>query len=228
MKTKLLLLHGALGSQKQFSRITSLLKDSFDVYTLNFEGHGGVPANEDYSIPLFTTNVIQFLDKNKLQKVEVFGYSMGGYVALNLAKNYPDRVGAVVTLGTKFNWTKESAANEVKMLRPDIIEKKVPHFAKKLQEEHHPLDWKGVMNNTAQLMSNLGNGLAFDANDYKSISNPVILGIGTKDVMVSEEETRLVFQELPRASMVVLENLPHAIEKIEPTIIASYMKQSFQ
>lgn len=228
MKTKLLLLHGALGSQKQFSGITAALKEKFDIYSLNFEGHGGVPTKENYSVDLFRQNVIDFLDENELQKVAVFGYSMGGYVALNLAIHHADRIDKIVTLGTKFHWTPESAENEVNMLRPDIIEKKVPQFAKKLADDHKPLDWKKVMTNTAELMLGLGNGLAIKSTDYQSITSEVVLGIGTKDLMVSEEETRLVFEKLPNASMVVLEDVPHPIEKIQSEVIVPYITQSLQ
>ena len=32
------------------------------------------------------------------------------------------------------------------------IEEKVPHFAKMLEKEHYPLDWKIVMEKTAAMM----------------------------------------------------------------------------
>ena len=47
------------------------------------------------------------------------GHSMGGYVALKLALKRPELVDRIITLGTKFNWTPEVAAKEVKMLNPD-------------------------------------------------------------------------------------------------------------
>lgn len=47
---KLLLLHGALGSKNQFKSLKEILKSDFDVYDFNFEGHGGLVSDADFSI----------------------------------------------------------------------------------------------------------------------------------------------------------------------------------
>ena len=60
MKEKVLLLHGALGSKEQFSSIKKIIEVAFDVYDLNFEGHGGVASSREISIELFTHNIIDF------------------------------------------------------------------------------------------------------------------------------------------------------------------------
>ena len=122
MKQKLLLLHGALGSKKQLLPIKTLLEPHFDAYSLDFEGHGDFASDKEYSIVLFTKNVIDYLDKNSIDAINIFGYSMGGYVGLNTALNFPDRINSIVTLGTKFDWSIESASKEIKMLNPEIIE----------------------------------------------------------------------------------------------------------
>jgi|APGre2960657404_1045060.scaffolds.fasta_scaffold03048_5 esterase/lipase len=63
---KILLLHGAIGANEQFSALQQELADSFSVYSLNFSGQGGAPfSNTPFSIKLFATEVIAFLDENK-------------------------------------------------------------------------------------------------------------------------------------------------------------------
>ena len=109
----LILLHGALGSEKQLHALKNELTN-FNIYTLNFEGHGGRTINGSYSIDRFVQNVLDFMFANQLQNASFFGYSMGGYVALKLAAYHPEKVESIVTLGTKFNWTPEIAAAEVK------------------------------------------------------------------------------------------------------------------
>lgn len=133
MKKTLLLLHGALGSKQQFAELKKQLSDEFELYDLNFDGHGGSTTDEAFSIALFTQNALAFMDAQGLEQVAIFGYSMGGYVALNMALKHPNRVRQIITLGTKFDWTIESASREVKMLNPAVIEAKVPHFAQKLK-----------------------------------------------------------------------------------------------
>ncbi len=81
---------------------------------------------------------------------------MGGYVGLNLAKEYPELVGRIVTLGTKFAWTKEVAEKEIKMLNPEKIAEKIPAFADRLKSIHTNNNWKEVVRKTARMMYGLG------------------------------------------------------------------------
>ena len=61
---------------------------------------------------------------------------MGGYVALNLASQSPEILGKIITLGTKFAWTKESATHETSRMIPEIMEKKIPAYTQKLERVH--------------------------------------------------------------------------------------------
>ena len=82
-KPDLILLHGALGSQVQFSELSKKLSSSFTIHTFNFSGYGGRPIDQAPSIELFSQNLIDYIVENDLVSPFVFGYSMGGYVALN-------------------------------------------------------------------------------------------------------------------------------------------------
>ncbi len=114
---KLLLLHGAIGSADQLIPIAEKLGDKFDIHRLNFSGHGGgALPQEPFSIKLFANDVLRWMDLLSIKKIDIFGYSMGGYVALYLAKNYPDRIGKIFTLAAKFEWNEVGAEKESKML----------------------------------------------------------------------------------------------------------------
>ena len=122
----LILLHGALGSAAQLDQLSGLLKPCYSCCTLNFSGHGGTPMPDAFSIGLFAGDVLRFMAASNIEKADFFGYSMGGYVALYLAANHPERVGKIITLATKFAWTPESASREIRMLDPQKIAKKIP------------------------------------------------------------------------------------------------------
>ena len=215
MKSNLILLHGALGSENQFIQLQEFLSNHFSVYTFNFEGHGGRQSNEAYSMKLFSQNIQDFMTENGLEQSHFFGYSMGGYVALVLAKKHPEKVGKIMTLGTKFDWTPETSAKEVKMLNPEKIEEKVPKFAAMLQKRHHPLNWKEVLRKTAQMMLDLGNGKALQLFDFEEISHEVVVGIGSEDNMVTMEESREISEKLPNGKMEIFQKFPHPIEKVD-------------
>lgn len=220
MKQNILLLHGALGSKRQVEKLEKLLSDKFNVYCLNFEGHGGKPCETDFSIDLFTQNTFDFINKNEIKKIHIFGYSMGGYVGLNLALKYPKLVDSIVTLGTKFNWSKEAAEKEVKMLNPTIIEQKVPHFAAQLKTIHAPNDWKIVMQKTASMMLRIANHERLTMEDLKQINHRVLIGIGEKDKMVSVEESENAANVLPNGELKVIDGFYHPIERNDYEVLA--------
>jgi pimeloyl-ACP methyl ester carboxylesterase len=224
MKPVLVLLHGALGSKAHFSGLIPHLTDDFEVYTLNFEGHGGNLSDSEFSIDLFSKNLVDFLDANKLKKVAVFGYSMGGYVSLYAALRHPAFFEQIVTLGTKFDWTPEAAAKEVRMLVPEVIEEKVPRFAENLKNLHLPDDWKKVMSKTATLMKNMGDHPPLTTADFAQISIPVTIGIGDADKMVTPTESKLVADALPNSTYQILPNVIHPIDQVPVAILVAYLK----
>ncbi len=209
---KLLLLHGALGSAANFTNLKALLADSFQIHTLNFESHGGREVVDTLSIPGFAEEVLAYLNENDIDKISIFGYSMGGYVALYLAKQHPERVGKVFTLATKFDWTPDGASKEARMLNPITINEKVPKYAAAL-EALHGNNWKELMRRTAVMMLGLGNDPALKDVDLEQIHIPVLLSVGDRDAMVSIAETVNVYRLLPQAQLLVLPNTIHPFEK---------------
>jgi pimeloyl-ACP methyl ester carboxylesterase len=224
MKT-LLLLHGALGTQSQFETLKKLLQSKFDVHTFDFEGHGARATEKEYSMDLFAQNLKDYLDQHNLKNVLVFGYSMGGYVALRLAQQHPLYFEKIITLGTKFNWTPESAAKEVKMLDAEKIQEKVPAFAHALSKLHTATDWKQVLQKTAAMMLALGNGKASTDADFKRITVPCFMGVGDQDTMVSREETQQVTALIPNAQFYLLENTIHPVDKLDFEKVAKLIQE---
>lgn len=220
----LLLLHGALGSEVQLQPLKELLANDFNVHTLNFEGHGGRTSNRVFAMEYFTENVVNKLHELKVSQTHIFGYSMGGYVALTLAKKHPEKVDKIVTLGTKFNWSLESAQQEVKMLNPEKIEEKVPAFAKRLQQLHHPNDWKEVMYKTVDIMLALANGKRLTDDDLQQIPHKTLIGIGALDNMVTASESKHAATQLPNGTVNILEGVKHPIGKVDMNVLADLIR----
>ena len=224
----LLLLHGALGSEKQFDALKALLANKYNIHSFNFSGHGGRTTEANYSNQLFSENILQYLNENKIEKCDIFGYSMGGYVALHFAKINPNKVGKIMTLATKFNWTPETAAKEIKMLNPKIIEEKVPKFAALLKSRHAPLSWEIILQKTAGMMQELGNGNALNDNDFKEIKNEILISIGDQDKMISINESKNISGLLPNGKLLILNGVQHPIEKVDTNLLSSTIEKFIQ
>ncbi|MFA0962481.1 alpha/beta fold hydrolase [Roseivirga sp. BDSF3-8] len=220
-KPPLLLLHGALGSKDQFATLGQKLSETFEIHSLNFSGHGGRSVQpEPFTIHSFGRDVLVYLDEHKLEKPNTFGFSMGGYVALWLARFHPTRIGRIMTLGTKFNWTPQAAVKEKAMLDPDTILEKVPKFATMLKERHAPSNWRTVLHKTAEMMEGLGNGECLKDKDFEAIDHLTRICVGSEDTMVTTIESQHVAGLIPGGTFFLFNNFTHPIERADTGLLS--------
>lgn len=216
----IILLHGAIGAANQLDLLASALKEqNYNVYTFNFSGHGQTPFQNNFGIEQFASELEGFIKVKNLLKPTVFGYSMGGYVALYLAHHQSNLLGNIITLGTKFEWTPEISQKEIKMLNTKTIIEKVPKFAEALQKRHGN-NWELLLQKTAEMMLSLGNKNALSLDDFTSIENNVLIGLADKDTMVTLNETTSAYKQLKNGSMYMLPNTKHPIETINVGLLA--------
>ncbi len=224
---EILLLHGALGSKEQFSRLESSLTGKFKTHSLSFSGHGRRPSHHHaFTIQSFAHEVLDWMNEHYIKKIDIFGYSMGGYVALWLARFYPERAGRIFTLGTKLKWNEEEAEKEIKMLNAEKIVEKVPAFAQTLAERHGEHEWKSVMSKTALLMRDLAH-THLTEQDFIKIENQILLGRGGKDTMVTFDETDYVHHLLKNSEFKIYENVAHPIEQVPVELLGKEFERFF-
>lgn len=217
----LVLLHGAIGSKEQFERIEQLLDQEYELHSLNFSGHGMAEFYfPEFSIQSFAEQVISYMDSKGIERSSFFGYSMGGYVALYIARYYSDRVEKVMTLATKFDWNPSIAEKEVKMLDPALLEEKFPDFTRALMDRHGEKKWKLLLEKTARLMIALGDEPVLRDEDFPGIEAPVRIGLGDKDKMVSMEESWNVYRLLKHGSFYMLPDTKHPLESVNAERLA--------
>jgi len=221
----IILLHGALGSKDQLEPLAAVLQPAFQVHTFNFSGHGGRPFTDTaFSIPLFAEQIAQYMHETGIAQAYIFGYSMGGYAAMYLAKHHPEKVDKLITLATKFHWDEKTAAREVKMLDGKTIQEKVPAFAAQLQQRHAPNDWLALLDKTSELLVNLGKQNTLQLEDYTTITTPCLLLLGDRDKMVTLDETIAVYKQLPNAQLGVIPGTPHALEQVNVPVLTEMIR----
>jgi pimeloyl-ACP methyl ester carboxylesterase len=87
----IVVLHGALGSAHQFKPLLASMDRPARI--MEFLGHGDtVDVDRDWTIDLYVDQLEAWLQAESLSSTHIFGYSMGGYVALTLALRRPDLV----------------------------------------------------------------------------------------------------------------------------------------
>lgn len=227
-KTPLILLHGALGAADLLQPLAQALGNRFHVHALEFEGHGATPAaDRPFRIAHFAANVLALLDARGYAAADLFGHSLGGYVAVWLAQHHPQRVRRVMTLGTKFNWTPEFAAAEIRQLDPDKIAVKVPHFAAQLAARHTANDWRATVTRTADLLATLGGDPPLTPDGLATILTPVRIALGDRDRMTTLAESSAAYHALPAGSLHVLPDTPHPLERVAVPRLAAAVSDAF-
>jgi pimeloyl-ACP methyl ester carboxylesterase/membrane protein DedA with SNARE-associated domain len=94
-----LLLHGSPGESRDFAALARYLSTRYRLIAPDLPGFG-YSSHEipDYSMRAHAHYVLQMLDKLKIGRVHVVGFSMGGGVALNIADLAPHRVASLTML----------------------------------------------------------------------------------------------------------------------------------
>ena len=95
-----LLLHPWGESRRCFDRLIPLLS-GFRIYAPDLRGQGGADKPEaGYSLGEQTEDAVAILEAVNVSRAFVVGSSSGGYIAQQLAVSYPERVAALVLVGS--------------------------------------------------------------------------------------------------------------------------------
>ncbi|MGB6299457.1 MAG: 2-succinyl-6-hydroxy-2,4-cyclohexadiene-1-carboxylate synthase [Rivularia sp. (in: cyanobacteria)] len=97
-KPLILFLHGFMGNSNEFNEAISLLADDFHCLNIDLPGHGKTQVlNDDcYTMVKTADGLITLLDKLKIDRCFLVGYSMGGRLALYLTLNFPQYFNRVI------------------------------------------------------------------------------------------------------------------------------------
>jgi 3-oxoadipate enol-lactonase len=91
----LVLLHGLCGSSAYWDKVVPLLSEHYRVITPDLRGHGesGV-SDEPYPMELMAHDIAELLEKLHIPQALLFGHSLGGYVTLAFAEQFPEKLRA--------------------------------------------------------------------------------------------------------------------------------------
>jgi pimeloyl-ACP methyl ester carboxylesterase len=211
-KPKLLLLHGALGQSTEFSALINKLSPHFECVTLNFSGHGSAQEeSQPFDLDILTQDLKQFLTVHECDHF-IFGYSLGGFVALKYCIENEERLPlGVITYATKFNWTDDVRNKFIARLNPSDLQAKGGLFLDTLLSRYGG-KWHFLLKQTAQLIDNLPRH-KIEPIDLDELTIPIRIGVGEQDRLVTIDETRHMTKFLSEDSFFLCANSGHELEK---------------
>ena len=153
----IVLLHGFMESLQIWDDFTDVLSKSFRVVRVDLPGHGETPVmDEVHSMALMAETVKTVLDALEIDKYVMIGHSMGGYVTLEFAKQFPDLLAgfclfhshaAADNAAAKEN--RRRTINIVKLNRAGFIQQFIPELFAKTNVEKFAGEIKNLQNQSA-------------------------------------------------------------------------------
>ena len=189
----LVVLHGAYMNINDMGEIIPQLAQTHKVYALEFQGHGRTTdIDRPITYPNLADDVAAFMDKVGLAKADVFGYSMGGQVGLQLAIRHPAKVNKLVAASVAYDlrgwqpvYTEAIPQMTVEMLTAMPFAKEYPKLA---------ANPNGFPELARKLIALEKEPMAWEA-DVKAIKAPVLVIAGDADVMTLEHSVALCIWE---------------------------------
>lgn len=92
------ILHGLLGSSRNWATILRKWEDRFFCHALDLRNHGSSPHVDSMAYEAMAADVLEYMNEQGIESAAVIGHSMGGKVAMTLACAYPERIGALIVV----------------------------------------------------------------------------------------------------------------------------------
>ncbi len=94
----LILLHGLLGSSRNWQTVGAQLASKFHVFALDLRNHGQSLHSDQMTYEAMMDDVLAWADRLGLERFSLMGHSMGGKVAMLLACRFPARLDRLVVV----------------------------------------------------------------------------------------------------------------------------------
>ena len=213
----LLVLHGALGSTElETDRLIRLWEKSFRVYGLDFRGHGrSAPLAEP--VPTWETyleDAITASDHFGLRAAAVFGFSMGGAIALSLALARPDAVGRLAVHGVNVQWDWAEVEAMTRPMDPERMEAEHPFWAGRLAHVHGADQWRGLVEQLAAFTRGLPDQHLTDR-QLAEVACPTRISAGDRDRFFDVRHAVGLYRAIPGAHLQILPGVDHPIQTVD-------------
>lgn len=91
-KPPLIILHGLLGSSRNWIGVGRLLSEYFNVFVLDLRNQGNSPHVDSMHYDDMVDDLVEWLKDKDIDKFYLLGHSLGGKVAMTYASRYPERL----------------------------------------------------------------------------------------------------------------------------------------
>ncbi|WP_084696289.1 methylmalonyl-CoA epimerase [Salisaeta longa] len=221
----LLLLHGAAGSvETELAGLIHRLEAHFRVVAVDFSGHGQSPfAKAPFGPDLFVANARAALDAFDIDTAHVFGFSMGGYMALEYAFRHPKRVRRLAMHGTTVSWDAALVRGMQRRLRPDAVPSPV---AASLDTAH--TDWRRLFQTMHDWVPALPEASDTMQAHAQALRVPALVSGNDRDDLFPLRDVLALHDAVPDSRLAVVPSARHGLQNGPTKLLADVLVDFFQ
>lgn len=245
----LVLLHGFMGSYKSFRTLIPPLSQFCNPITVDLLGHGETQGSEmhyRFASKEQTADLIKLISEQFQYPLFLYGYSMGGRLALQVALQRTDLIQALILESTTFGIESEQERQARQALDGQRADSIIANFSQFLEE------WKQLPIFESELLSKSTKDEIEDIQreqDPVSMSNS-LLGFGTGSMPCVKEHLNILSMpvkllagakdqkftnimstmqnRIPTASLEIFEKANHRVHSEQPEALVQTIKQFIQ
>jgi len=239
-KIPVIFLHGFPFDKSMWKGQLDSLNSSYRLIACDIRGFGKSTDEETpLSIDLFSEDLIAFLDKLNIKKAIVCGLSMGGFIALNAIKKFPERFEALILCDTQcIADTTEVKENRYKAI-DQINRDGVSIFNEKfIKSVFHP----NSLTNKTELVENLSTvvftnskeiiiagitalaGRPETCSSLSTIGIPTLIICGREDSVTPLVQSEFMHEHIEGSNLKIIDNAGHVSNLEQPEEFNKYLR----
>lgn len=216
----LLLLHGGYCSIEVMRPLGDMLADRFRILAPERSGHGRTAdVDQPYEYAHWVADTLDYLDLIGVGSAHIVGHSDGGILGLLLARDHPDRVRSLLTIGANLHtdaWVPDDYPHPT--VTDDAWDALVAEYDTLSPDgpEHGPLV-------VAKLQELWGRAPDIPAASLAGLRIPVLVMSGEHD-MVARSHTESIAAAIPGAQLLVVPGTTHMVVRERVDVVAQELE----
>jgi len=228
----IIFLHGFPFDKSMWAGQLDFLKSAHRAIACDIRGFGAsIDEESDLTIDLFADDLIAFMDKLAIDKAIICGLSMGGFIALNAQKRYPDRFEALILCDTqciadtpevkakRYKTIDEINANGESGFNEGFV-KSVFHKDSLTDKKELVLMLRDVVFSNSQHMIIMGLTALAERTEscstLEDIAIPTIIICGREDIVTPLAQSEAMHKSIEGSMLRIIENAGHVSNLEQP------------
>lgn len=201
------MLHGAFGSAENFGfQVPALLNAGYRVILIETRGHARSTRdpNRPFSYELFAEDALAVMDKLKIKKASVVGWSDGAIQGLILAMKHPARLDRLFAFGANMDISGVMPGITEQALFIQLMDQAPKDYARLSPPPH---DFKGLYDAMYNMLLTEPNYKAADLAKIKG--RKITIADGDKEEIIKPAHATYLGKAVPGAKLVILKDVSH-------------------